>query len=140
MKRPVLLDSSVKRAFIIMYLMYALWGAAAFFYGIQTINLVAGNVIDDVWALIVCLISTLAATSAGVGRDKFEAYVTAIWIGFVLIYPCTLIYRVFVLGDLAAFAAIFLGIGYLVIPSWRFFFLIRRVRASVTIAEKETDQ
>lgn len=128
MKPPVVLTGSVKTAFIVLYVMYALWGIAVFFQGLKTINLLTGTGGEQVWALLVSAFSGLTAWFCYRGMDRVEAVFTAIWWGVVVLYPLSIIYRLAVLHDWIIFPQLFIAIAYLVIPTWRFFFLVDRNR------------
>lgn len=132
---PLLLDRSFLWALVLKYGFYAAWGISAFVTGILTIREFSGSTVEWIWATVVALLSlglsaTLLRQAGGWDKGKSEALevgLTWAWLFLVAIYPFALAERL-IAGELSSPNQLFIALGFLVIPAWRLYFLIRKNR------------
>lgn len=126
--KPVVVDETFHIAMAVKYGLFSVWGAVSYFFGLRTIGLVSGTVApwyETVWALSVAVLSALLIAPIFAKLERFEAWLTVLWVGLVSVYPLCSAY-LWAQGDTNRAALTILGLSVLAIPVWRFTFLIRK--------------
>lgn len=134
---PVFVDKTLLWALSIWYAVFAFWGVAAFYFGIRTIDITAGDSFGAWYALAICLVSAILLPlpifpdNEKHVAERVEKYVTIAWLAIVSLYPISLAYQTIVNYDDTRAQLTVLSLAYLVFPIWRFTFLFRKHRTHV---------
>lgn len=128
--RPVVVDETFHIALAVKYSVAMFWALASYFFGLRTLSLVAGDVLpwyESVWTLSVAAVSLALIGALLLKSERLEATFTAFWVLLVAVYPMCSTY-LWATGDTDRAALAFFGLGFLVLPVWKFTFLIRKNR------------
>lgn len=130
-QKPVVVDETFHIALAVKYSFTLFWGLASYFFGLRTLELVAGPVIpwyETVWTLGVSGVSLALITALILKSERLEATLTGIWAALIVVYPACSLYLWATQGDTDRAPLMFFGLGFLVLPVWKLTFLIRKYR------------
>lgn len=127
---PVFVDRTFLWALTILWAIFAGWGISAFLNGIQSIALTAGPSYESFSALGIALLSFALMPLPILEQDwseRLEAWLSLLWAVTVLaLYTGSVAFQVFAEGDVHRAHLLVVSLAFVVIPLWRFQFLIRR--------------
>lgn len=131
MREPVVVDSSIHRAFTVLYGVYVITGILASFSLPPSVQAVGGTDLTKFWIL------GLAVTAASSlifslceSRERKEMISTALLSGFLAIYSGALLIYGFANGDLDRVVVGVFASSFLVFPLWRVMWFYRKYRTA----------
>lgn len=126
---PVLVDRSLLIFLSAWYGIFFLWGAVSVFVGVVSVDIVAGPDLATWYALGIALVSAVLLPLP-VWNTKVteiaEKFITPLWMALVVIYPISLIWRLFTEFNDDLLPLSVLSLALLAPSTWRFTFLIRK--------------
>jgi glucan phosphoethanolaminetransferase (alkaline phosphatase superfamily) len=129
---PVLVDSRLNTAFMIKYIIYAVFGLLGAISGTPTVEAVAGLTVARTVAAFICVGAIVAAVAVKYSIKsrvwkRIELYATWVVISFVSVYFISAVILAFQ-GDRGRVSAGMLALGLIVLPIWRIGWLIKELR------------
>ncbi len=129
---PVVVDSRLNTAFMIKYIVYAVFGFLGAITGTPTVAQVAGMPVARTVAAFICVGSVLAAVAVKksiVSRTwkRVELFATWIVVSFVSVYFVSATILA-IQGDNQRVSSGMLALGLIVLPLWRIGWLIKELR------------
>lgn len=130
--QPILLDGTLHTAFMIKYIIYAVFGFLGMLSGTPTVAALAGVDVARTVAGIIFVSSVAAALSVklsinSVRWKKVELYSTISVVSFVSVYFVSAV-TLAVMGDAARVSSSMLALGLVVLPIWRIVQIIKELR------------
>lgn len=130
--QPILVDTSLNKAFAVKYAVYALFGLSGVVTHIPSLAFIVGEVAATVLAGIVAVSGALASVAAWnsikLGKwVKRELYATIVLVVFVAVYDIALIYLA-VIGEGNRINLAIIAAALLVMPFWRIRYILKSTR------------
>lgn len=126
---PVLVDRSLLIFLSAWYGIFFLWGVVSVYAGVTSMDIVAGPSLATWYALGITLLSAVIMPLPIWNTKNIEVaekFITPAWLGLVIIYPISLIWRLFTENNLDLLPLSVLSMAFLAPSVWRFTFLIRK--------------
>lgn len=141
-RTPLVVDRTLDLAFIIMYVIFALWALISSVENIPSFDRVSTTLYQFIYGGAVGTFAAIAATAAilqffrtgGVRKDhkeKIELYAVVLATGFIFVYPCVLAFNLFILHAKGVEAGFVLSLYYVLFPLWRIRHLWKRIKLHV---------
>lgn len=124
--RAMLVDRGLLLAFVVLYLLYALWGLSSLVNGTIPIRDISGDEGELIWAGCVAGLSLGLSAAVLLKAERVEVVLTIAWLFSVSLYPLSVLVG-YAQGIYATPNIIFVAMSYLVFPIWRLIFLVRRI-------------
>jgi len=129
MREPVLVDSSLHRAFTITYGIYVAAAIVAGFSFPPSLEAVGGTDITRFWLLGLGITSTFSLFfSLSETRQRKETVSTLLLVGFLAGYSTALLWNSGVKGNLDLLMVGVFTLSFVVFPVWRVQFFYRKFR------------
>lgn len=139
LNEPVLADRSLDVMAGALWAIYGLWGMSSTISKIPTLDRAASPLYQLIWGGLIGLVALVAAIAAfstlvpgstlvRIRKKQAEMWAVSILGGFIGVYP-VLIFLEALTGDPARQSIAILSLSYLVVPTWRVYHLVRRIRS-----------
>lgn len=128
-REPVIVDSSIHRAFTVLYGVYVITGALASFSLPPSVQAVGGTDLTRFWILgLAVTAATSLVFSLRESRERKEMISTGLLCGFLAIYSAALLINGIGAGNLDRVVIGTFASSFLVLPMWRVMWFYRKYR------------